>query len=125
VSTADLIHSFEGLVGCLITLNDRAQFAGHISDFDRVGIAFWHNHAIQDVALGEYAQQLAAIIKYANCANIPLGHKLRRFLHSGCILCRIGLAVANDVPYEHRFRLLIVVVGCGYYSRVYLWQKEL
>jgi hypothetical protein len=48
-----------------------------------VRIALGHHDAIQDVAFGEYAQQPAFFIKHANCANISLGHKLRRFLHGG------------------------------------------
>jgi hypothetical protein len=48
-----------------------------------VGIAAGDNNAIQDVAFGKYAQQPASFIKHANCANVSLGHKLRRFLHGG------------------------------------------
>jgi hypothetical protein len=83
MSTADLLHSFEGLVGCLVTLNHSAQLARHVADSDSVGIASGDNDAIQDVAFGKYAQQSAAVIKHANCANVSLRHKLRRLLHGG------------------------------------------
>jgi hypothetical protein len=81
--TAELLHSFEGLVGCLVTLNHSAQLARHVANSDSVGIASGDNDAIQDVAFGKYAQQSAAVIEDADRANVSLGHKLRRFLHGG------------------------------------------
>jgi hypothetical protein len=83
MSTTDLLHSLEGLVGCFVTLNHSAQLARHVANSDSVGIASGDNNAIQDVAFGKYAQQSAAVIKHTNCANVSRGHKLRRFLHGG------------------------------------------
>jgi hypothetical protein len=71
-----------------------------------VGIAFSYDNSIQDVAFGKYAEQLAAVIEHANCANVSLGHKLGGFLHGGSSSGRVRLAVANYIAYQHRLRLL-------------------
>ena len=39
MSSANQLHSFEGLMGSFVALNHRAQLAGHVSDFDRERIA--------------------------------------------------------------------------------------
>ena len=63
MSTAYEFHSFEGLVGCFVALNYRAQLAGHLSNFHGKRVALCDDNAVQDVALGEYAEQFSVVIK--------------------------------------------------------------
>src|SRR5689334_13644478 len=50
MAAANLLHSLEGLVRRLITLDYGAQFAGDLANYDCVGITSRHHNAIQDVA---------------------------------------------------------------------------
>ena len=51
MSAADLLHPLKGLVRRLVTLDDRAQLAGDVTNFNHEGIAFCDYNAIHDVAL--------------------------------------------------------------------------
>ena len=62
MSTANQLHSFEGLVGCFIALNHCAQLAAHLSNSDCQRIALWNNNAIQDVTLGKNAEQSTVLL---------------------------------------------------------------
>ncbi len=59
MSTANQLHAFEGLVRCFIALDHGSQLAGHVANFNRVGITFGDDDAIHDVTLGKDAEQLA------------------------------------------------------------------
>src|SRR5689334_13539411 len=110
---ANLLHSFEGLMGSLVTLDHRAQFASDVANSDRVRIALRHHHAIHHVALREDAKQPAAFVDYADCANVSLGHELSRFLHRRRFPGGVRLTVPNDVSDKHRACLLFGFWGTG------------
>jgi hypothetical protein len=98
VTAADLLHPFEGLVGCFVTLNDRAQFAGNFTNSNRERITFRAHHALHDVALRKDANQPAAVVNNTDGTNVSLSHELSRFLHRRRGLCRVRRTVANHVP---------------------------
>src|ERR1044072_6817471 len=97
-STANQLHAFEGLVRCFIALDHGSQFAGHVANSHRIRITLSDDDAIHDVTLGKDAEQSAAVVDYADGANISLGHKLDCVLHGSRRFGRLRLTVANHVP---------------------------
>jgi hypothetical protein len=81
--TTDQFHSFEGLMGCFITLNYRSQLARDLTNFHRQRISLRHHHTIQDIALGKNTEQLSAVVDDTNSAYVSRGHEFSRFLHCG------------------------------------------
>jgi hypothetical protein len=108
MSTADQLHAFERLVWSFVALNHGPQLARYISNFNRVRVASSHYDAVQDIALGKDAKQLAGIVDHTDGADVSCGHELGRFLHGCRGLRRVRLAVANHVPDQHRICLLLI-----------------
>src|SRR6185503_8323371 len=97
-----------------VALNHGAPLAGYVSDFHAVGIALRYDNAIQHIALGKHTQQLAALVDYADRADISRRHELRCFLHGSRVPGRVRLTVPDHVPDKHRFCLLILLRGQYY-----------